>query len=81
VVAYPLELTPGPGAPDAPALAPVEYTIAVDRYLGQAALGRGIAPGLPDIANRLGLAADRQARPARTRAPRRGTAGGAARAA
>ena len=33
---YPLAL--GPAAPGAPAPAPVEYAVAVDRYLGQAAL-------------------------------------------
>jgi hypothetical protein len=36
---HPLALLPGPGGPGAPALAPVEYTLAVDRYLGQAVLG------------------------------------------
>jgi hypothetical protein len=36
VGSYPLAL--GPAAPDAPAPAPVEYAVAVNRYLGQAAL-------------------------------------------
>ena len=39
--------------------APVEYAAAVERFLGQAALGPGVPPGVPHFAGFLVLAAGR----------------------
>jgi hypothetical protein len=50
--------------------APVEYAVAVGAYPGQAPLAA--APGVPDLAHRVGLAARRPADPRLAVAPRRG---------
>ncbi len=51
-------------------VAPVEYAVAVDRYLAEAQAQPGLPPRVPDLAGRLGLAAGRPGAAGRREPPR-----------
>ena len=70
VVSHPPALGPAAETEVVAAAAPIEYTVAVERYLDQVGARRRVAPGIPDLPDRLDLAAGRQAGPVRRGAPR-----------